>query len=130
MTTEEYLVARKSKNWKFNKVVEDMMKLFGFLKLPDINEGVEKCRTTEGAVLLDVRDPQEYASGHIPGAVNIPKDGIAKAKEMIPDADTPVFAYCYSGRRSDMAVTALKKMGYTNARNIGGITAYQGSLEK
>ena len=106
------------------------MRLLGFLKLPDINKGVEEYQATEGAVLIDVRDPEEYASGHIPGAINIPREEIAKAKELIPDLDTPLFTYCYSGRRSDYAGTTLRKMGYKNVQNIGGITSYQGTVEK
>jgi len=106
------------------------MSLLSFLKLPDINKGVEEFQQTEGAVLLDVRDPEEFASGHIPGAVNIPREEIAKAQEIIPDRQTPIFTYCYSGRRSDYAGITLKKMGYKSVRNIGGITFYKGSLEK
>ena len=106
------------------------MGLFGFLKIPDINEGVEEYRNTENAVLLDVRDKQEYDSGHVPGAVNIPRDEISKIKDQIPDMETAIFTYCYSGRRSDIAVSMLKKMGYKKARNIGGITGYKGALEK
>ncbi len=106
------------------------MRLLGFLKLPDINKGAEEYRTTAGAVLLDVRDPEEYASGHIPGAVNIPREDIANVTELIPDQDTPIFTYCYSGRRSDYAGIALRKMGYKSVKNIGGITSYKGPLEK
>ena len=106
------------------------MRLLSFLKLPDINKGVEEYQTTDGAVLLDVRDPEEYASGHIPGAVNIPREEIEKAKELIPDQDTPIFTYCYSGRRSDYAGISLRKMGYKSVKNIGGITSYKGTLEK
>ena len=106
------------------------MGLFGFLKLPDINKGVQEYQAAENAVLLDVRDIHEYESGHIPGAVNIPRDEIDKVKEQIPDTETVIYAYCYSGRRSDIAVSQLKHMGYHNARNIGGITAYKGELEK
>lgn len=106
------------------------MSLLSFLKLPDINKGVEEFQKTKGAVLLDVRDPEEFASGHISGAVNIPREEIAKAKEQIPDPETPIFTYCYSGRRSDYAGITLKKMGYKHVRNIGGITFYKGPLEK
>jgi len=106
------------------------MKLFSFLKLPDINQGVEEYRSTPGAVLLDVRDPQEYDSGHIPGSVNIPRDEIEKARERIPDPDTPIFTYCYSGRRSDYAGSTLRKMGYKHVKNIGGIAGYKKELEK
>lgn len=106
------------------------MGLFGFLKLPEINKGVQEFRAADGAVLLDVRDRTEYCSGHIPGSINIPLDQIMGVKDMIPDKDTAIFAYCYSGRRSDLAVTAMKKMGYRNVKNIGGITAYKDTLEK
>ena len=106
------------------------MRLLGFLKLPDINKGVEEYQTTEGAVLLDVRDPEEYASGHIPGAVNIPREEISKIGDLVSDQDTPIFTYCYSGRRSDYAGIALRKMGYKSVKNIGGITSYKGTLEK
>ena len=106
------------------------MGLFGFLKIPDINEGVKEYCETENAVLLDVRDRQEYDSGHIPEAVNIPRDEIEKVKEQIPDKETVIFAYCYSGRRSDISVSMMKKMGYKKVKNIGGITGYKGTLEK
>ena len=106
------------------------MKLFGFLKIPDINKEVETFRETEEGVLLDVRDPEEYIAGHIPGAINIPRDDIEKAENVIPDKSTPIFAYCYSGRRSDSAVISLKKMGYQNVRNIGGIMSFKGEFEK
>ena len=104
------------------------MRLLSFLKLPDINKGVDEYQKTAGAVLLDVRDPEEYASGHIPGAVNIPREEIEKAKDLIPDQDTPIFTYCYSGRRSDYAGISLKKMGYKSVKNIGGITSYEEDL--
>ena len=48
------------------------MGFFDFLKQPDINKGVMEYRNTDGAVLLDVRTPQEYREGHIPGSKNVP----------------------------------------------------------
>ena len=71
----------------------------------------------------------EYRSGHIPGAVNVPSEIIESVRKKIPDPDTPVFAYCLSGARSSKAVSAMKKMGYTNVRNIGGINRYRGEQE-
>lgn len=106
------------------------MSFLSFLKLPDINKGVEEYHSEADAVLLDVRDPEEFVSGHIPGAVNIPREKIEDAKALIPDENTPIFTYCYSGRRSDYACISLKKMGYKKVRNIGGIMAYKGDLEK
>lgn len=105
------------------------MNLFGASKA-DINEGVEDFRATQGAVLLDVRNPEEYAAGHIPGSVNLPLPAIAEASERIADKSTPLFVYCLSGGRSSSAVSALEKMGYTNLTNIGGIRAWRGEIEK
>ena len=62
--------------------------MFGFLKLPEINKGVQEYQADEGAVLLDVRDTHEYESGHIPGAINIPRDEIERVKELIPEGES------------------------------------------
>ena len=106
------------------------MGLLEFLKPHNINQGIEEFRSVPGSVLIDVRGRQEYSDGHIPGAVNIPVESIAKASEIINDMDTPVYIYCYSGRRSSMAAGALKKMGYSNVKNIGGIVSYKGQLDR
>ena len=105
------------------------MGLLDFFRRADINEGVRAFRAAEGAVLLDVREAQEYASGHIPGSVNLPLSEISGAPERIPEKGTPLFVYCLSGNRSSGAVGALKSMGYTDVTNIGGISAYRGKLE-
>ena len=105
------------------------MGFFDLFRGMDVNEGVKTYRETEGAVLLDVRSDAEYRSGHIPGAVNVPSEIIESVRKKIPDLDTPVFAYCLSGARSSKAVSAMKKMGYTNVRNIGGINRYRGEQE-
>ena len=106
------------------------MGFFDFLKSPDINQGVEECRNTAGAVLLDVRTVDEYAEGHIPGSINIPLDTVASVLERIPDKDTPLFVHCLSGGRSGKAVAFLKKLGYTQVKNIGGINLYNGPVER
>lgn len=105
------------------------MGLFDFLKQPDINKGVADYRNTEGAMLLDVRTPQEYREGHIPGSKNVPLPQLDKISSVADNKDTALFVYCYSGGRSRQAVSILQHMGYTNVRNIGGITAYQGKVE-
>jgi rhodanese-related sulfurtransferase len=106
------------------------MGLFDFMKSPDINEGVKICVETQGAVLLDVRDRDEYAAGHIPGSVNLPLSEIRSAEDRFPDVDTPLFVYCLSGARSSKAIAALGEMGYTKLANIGGIRAWHGEIEK
>ena len=73
-----------------------------------------------------MRTPGEYAGGHIPGAVNVPLQQIGAIASEVPDKSTPLFVYCMSGARSQQAVGALKQMGYTDARNIGGIGSWRG----
>ena len=104
------------------------MGFFDFLKGPDINQGVKEFQGTPDAVLLDVRTPQEYQDGHIPGSVNVPLQTIDGDNTLPANPDTPLFVYCYSGARSAQAVRLLARMGYANAKNIGGISAYAGKV--
>lgn len=106
------------------------MGFFDFLKGPDINQGLEEYDATPGAVLLDVRTPQEYQEGRIPGSRNVPLQTLETVRELVDKQDTPLFVYCYSGARSRQAAGALGKMGYTNVKNLGGIAAYTGKVER
>lgn len=93
---------------------------------PDLEEGLAEAEKTEDAVLLDVRTPEEYDEGHLPGSVNLPLDRI----ETIAIAPSrPLFVYCRSGARSAQACSILKRRGY-DARNIGGVLGYRGRLER
>lgn len=98
-----------------------------FFRREDINAGVAECRATPGAVLLDVRETDEFQSGHIPGAVNLP---LSRIEQAAFEKGTPIFAYCLRGTRSRQAVSRLARMGYTKLKSIGGITAYKGGLER
>ena len=106
------------------------MGFFDFLKGPDINQGGKEYNATDGAVLLDVRTPDEYRQGHIPGSKNVPLQSIDKVTVMINNKATPIFVHCLSGARSRQAVAILQQMGYTNVKNIGGISAYAGKVER
>ena len=106
------------------------MGFFDFLKQPDINRGIQEFMNMEGAVLLDVRTPQEYQEGHIPGSKNVPLQTIDKISSVADNKNIPLFVYCYSGGRSRQAAAVLQSMGYTNVTNIGGITAYSGKVER
>ena len=91
----------------------------GNMKLPD------------NAVLLDVRQIEEFNAGHIDGAVLVPHDMIAeKIGAFVPNKNTPVYIYCRSGRRSAIAVEAMKKLGYTNLIDLGGMDEAKKSLRK
>ena len=94
---------------------------------PGIHEKVETCRQTPGAVLLDVREAEEFASGHIPGAVNLP---LSRISAVTFPKDTPLFIYCLRGARSRRAAAILKKKGYPQAQSIGGIASWRGPTER
>ena len=106
------------------------MGFFFFFLGPDINQGVKEYRVTDGAVLLDVRTPDEYRQGHIPGSKNVPLQSIDKVTVMINNKATPIFVHCLSGARSRQAAVILKQLGYTNVKNIGGISAYAGKVKR
>ena len=106
------------------------MGIFDLFKQPDIHKGLEEYAQTENAVMLDVRTPQEYGEGHIPGSRNVPLQTIDKVTSVVENKDTALFVYCYSGARSRQATAMLQRMGYRDVRNIGGIAAYQGKVER
>ncbi|MCI8411572.1 MAG: rhodanese-like domain-containing protein [Clostridia bacterium] len=73
----------------------------------------------EGAIILDVRSPQEYQEGHIDGAVLIPEYELRiTAKEMLKDKKQVIVVYCPSGFRSKRAQRLLNYMGYENVYNL------------
>ena len=104
------------------------MGFFGLFQTKDINSGVRSFLSTEGAVLLDVRTQEEYSDGHIAGSKNIPLQSIEQVESVIKDKGTPIFVHCRSGARSAQATSILKKMGYTNVSDIGGIMSYRGKV--
>ncbi|MDR3709269.1 MAG: rhodanese-like domain-containing protein [Capsulimonadaceae bacterium] len=78
--------------------------------------------TTGKTVLVDVRAPGEYGSGHAAGAVNVPLGKLERRIGEIP-ADRPVLVICQSGRRSEIAVATLRSLGRKNVVNVLGGTA-------
>jgi rhodanese-related sulfurtransferase len=74
-------------------------------------------------LLVDVRTPEEFASGHIAGAVNIPVDELAQRLNEVPQ-DKPVVLYCRSGNRSGQAAQILDQAGYPQIYDLGGIVAW------
>ena len=106
------------------------MVFFDFFKKQDINTGVQEYQSVPGAVLLDVRTPEEFREGRIPGAVNVSLQTIEQVASVVKEKDTPLFVYCRSGVRSRQAVSALQNMGYTHVKNLGGIAAWTGKVER
>ena len=92
------------------------MILFG-----NINKGLEEYRATPGAILVDVREADEFKIGHIPSAINAPLSTITSTT--LPK-DAPLFLYCLRGTRSKRAA------GFKSVKSIGGIASYRGQMEK
>jgi phage shock protein E len=77
-------------------------------------------RIKEGALVVDVRSPEEFQSGHLEGAVNIPHTSIAQnIAQFGADKGRNIVVYCRSGRRSGLALTELVALGFTNVINGG-----------
>ena len=89
-------------------------------------EEAKEMMDTQDVIILDVREQDEYDSGHIPGAVLLPVGTIEEetAAEVIPEKDSTVLVYCRSGNRSKTASSALAELGYTNIYEFGGINTW------
>lgn len=95
-----------------------------------MSEGIERMANDEDFILLDVRRADEFAEGHIPGAVNLPNEKIGTEEiPSLPDKNQTIYIYCRSGNRSKQAADKLLKLGYTNLIEFGGILDYSGELE-
>ncbi len=92
----------------------------------NIHKGLQEFERTPGAVLIDVREADEFRKGHIPGAVSVP---LSSMDDFSGPEDAALFLYCLRGTRSLRAAGILRKKGYKNVRSIGGIAAYRGERE-
>lgn len=95
-----------------------------FASRPDTSASQIKTLIQQGATVVDVRTADEYASGHIDGAINIPVDQIRARMHEIP-VGKPVVLYCRSGARSANAARILRSAGRTDVYNAGSISNLQ-----
>ena len=95
-------------------------------------EEAKEMMDTQDVVILDVREQDEYDSGHIPDAVLLPVGTIDEdaAAAVIPEKDSTVLVYCRSGNRSKTASSALAELGYTNIYEFGGIKTWPYETER
>ena len=90
-------------------------------------EAVDMMASETGYIILDVRRSDEYAAGHIPGAINIPNEDIGTEEiPRLPEKDQRIYVYCRSGNRSKQASEKLVALGYTDIVEIGGIMDWTG----
>lgn len=93
-------------------------------------EAKERMDTEENVIILDVRTEEEFAEGHIPGAVCIPNETIEETvTEQLPDKEQLILVYCRSGNRSKQASEKLAGMGYSNVKEFGGINTWKYDIE-
>ena len=96
-----------------------------------MDEAVTMMEQETGYIILDVRRPDEYASGHIPNAINVPNESIGTAEiPELPDKNQLIMVYCRSGRRSKIAADRFVGKGFEVTELDGGIIAWEGKIEK
>ena len=96
-----------------------------------MDEAVDMMAQENDYVILDVRRADEFAEGHIPGAINVANEDIGSGEiPQLPEKNRLIMVYCRSGRRSKEAAEKLVKLGYTNIVEFGGILDWQGEIEK
>ncbi len=101
-------------------------------KSVSMDEGLTLMASDKDFVLLDVRTPEEFSSGHIPGAIQLTNETFTKkdAENLLKNKSQTIYVYCRSGRRSKQASQKLIDFGYVNVIEIGGILSYEGPVEK
>ena len=114
------------------KLLEDNMlglfeKKFTSLSMP---EAQRTMKADTSITLIDVRTPEEYSSGHIPGSLSLPLDRADEIVNLVADKSARIFVYCLSGARSRAACRAFAAEGYKNVTDIGGIASYSGALAR
>ena len=96
-----------------------------------VSEAAKMMEEEKNYIILDVRRADEFAEGHIPGAINVANESIGTEEiPELPDKAQLILVYCRSGRRSKEAAEKLVKLGYTNIVEFGGILDWTGEIEK
>ncbi len=109
---------------------DGMVRTFEYTSI-SMEEAKEMMEQDDGHVIVDVRREDEYAEGHIPGAILIPNESIENdPPEELPEWDQIILIYCRSGRRSKEAAQKLADMGYENVYEFGGIIDWDGEIVK
>lgn len=103
----------------------------GIIKHVSMDDIVEIMNENKNYIILDVRTIAEYNEGHIPNAICIPNETIgSNTISELPDKEQLILVYCRSGNRSKQAAEKLKKLGYTNLIEFGGIIDWKGEIVK
>ena len=93
-----------------------------YMKRPDVTPALARELLSKGALLVDVRSPSEFSSGHIEGARNIPVNTLAGRTSELGAKERSVILYCASGTRSAMAKRTLRAAGFSSVYNLGAMS--------
>ncbi len=105
-------------------MIDKLRKIFNIrlnrsIERKDIMQSEIKSLMSKGAILIDVRSPQEYNEGHLDNSILLPEyEILKKIKDIIPNKNTRIILYCSSGTRSKKAQEELEKIGYKNVYNV------------
>ena len=94
------------------------------------NGSAQTVKPEANALLIDVRTPEEFSAGHLENAINVPLQNISSISSVAPDKNTVLYLYCRSGRRVKMAISELRKLGYNNLHDFGGMQEAAEKLKK
>src|SRR5687768_14684207 len=101
---------------RFQRLVQDAKARITEISAPDAAQEIER-----GALLIDVREPEEWQQGHAPAAIHMPRGTIElNIEERAPELDTPIICHCGGGSRSALVAESLQRMGYTNVKSLAG----------
>jgi rhodanese-related sulfurtransferase len=90
-------------------------------RIREVTPEVAAQEQSAGAVLIDVRETEEFSRGHAAGAVHLSRGVLElKIEEYVPDAATPIVLYCGGGSRSALSADSLQQMGYSNVASMSG----------
>ena len=94
------------------------------------NKSAQTVKPEADALLIDVRTPEEFSAGHLENAINVPLQNISSISSVASDKNTVLYLYCRSGRRVKMAISELRKLGYNNLHDFGGMQEAAEKLKK
>ena len=106
-------------------------------RIREVSASEVQAMARAGDVLIDVREPAEYASGHMPGAINLPRGVLefqihahpamgCTTSDALAASDRPLVLYCLSGGRAALAADSLQQLGFSQVSSLaGGITAWR-----
>jgi len=119
---EKHTFLEMSTPTRFQKLVKDVK-----TRIKEVSPQEAVGEVERGAMLIDVREREDWEAGHIPGAVHLSRGTIElEIEERVPAVNTPIICHCGGGSRSALVAESLQKMGYTNVKSLaGGMRAWK-----